>query len=156
MKNYYPLLIILILVYLFWNKLQSFFKGLVTPTSAEIRNQSTTAITKDGQSFDFRMWSADDWRKLKSPILIKESSVMDMVDKLQNSGILVYRDDEIMATLYRINYKSQLSYLSDKFRQSAIPVIKPFYDLHNFVKNKLSEENYQQISSYLNNLPNGF
>lgn len=156
MKSYLPLLGILVMVYLLWDRLSAFFKALVTPTSAEIRNQSTIAIGRDGKSFDFRMWSPDDWRKLKSAILIRKEAVDDMVDKLQNSGIIVYRDDEIMSVLYRINYKTQLSYLADNFKQSAIPIIKPFYDLHNFVKDKLSEENYQQITSYLNGLPNGY
>jgi len=156
MNKYIPYILILGLVYLLWDKIKGLWQSLTVPTYAEIRNQSSTAIDNSGQLFQFRMWSPDDWKKLQYPKLIKEESVLDMVDKLQNSGILVYRDDEIMSVLYRLNYKSQLSYLADKFKQSAIPIIKPFYDLHNFVKDKLSHENYQQINSYLNSLPNGY
>lgn len=95
------------------------------------------------------------YKQFNRPILITNAVVNDMVNTIENSfGILADDYDVILAQFKKLSYKTQVSYLAEKWQQ------KKGTDLLSFLGNGggifpwdgLSTDNLSSLISYVNNL----
>jgi len=100
-------------------------------------------------------WNPNYWKQFNRPIIITDNVVNDMIATIEDSfGVLSDNYDVILGQFKKLSYKSQVSYLADKWQQ------KKGTDFLSFLGNGggifpwdgLSNDHLSSLITYVNNL----
>jgi len=100
-------------------------------------------------------WNPNYWKQFKKPIIVTDKAADDILYIIQDSfGVLADNYDAILAQFKKLSYKTQVSYLADKWQQ------KKGTDLLSFLGNGgglfpwdgLSTEHLSNLITFVNNL----
>jgi len=146
-----------LLVYFLWDKIANAWDKMFQDNSDE---KGEALKDKDGKNFSFNIWSVGAYKNLVnsgySVKLWKSEFALKTAQELRDSGWLVYRDNEIMSAIRKAGFKTQINQLATLFSETYIPIVKPEKDLYQFLKDKLSDENFNSIINFISNLPKGY
>jgi len=107
-------------------------------------------LIKNESPFDPKLWKAK-----AGNIIITKAVTDDIINKIQNSFTLVSDNYEaILAQFKRLSYKTQISYLADKWREKKGTDLLYFLDNGGglFPWDGLTKENLNSLINYANNL----
>jgi hypothetical protein len=107
-------------------------------------------LIKNESPFDPKLWKAK-----SGNIIITKAVTDDIINKIQNSFTLVSDNYEaILAQFKRLSYKTQISYLADKWREKKGTDLLYFLDNGGglFPWDGLTKENLNSLINYANNL----
>jgi hypothetical protein len=95
------------------------------------------------------------WKQKSGSVIITNAVLDDIISKINKSFTLAYDSyDEVLAQFKRLTYKTQVSYLADKWREKKGSDLLYFLDngVGLFPWDGLTKENLNSIINYANNL----
>lgn len=100
-------------------------------------------------------WNPNYWKQFKNYQLITTKVVNDMINTIENSfGVLSDNYDVILAQFKKLSYKTQVSYLADKWQQQKGTDLLSFLGNGGgiFPWDGLSNDHLSSLITYVNNL----
>ena len=107
-------------------------------------------LIKNNSPFDPKFW-----KQKTGAVIITNLVLDDIINKINKSFTLAYDSyDEVLAQFKRLTYKTQVSYLADKWREKKGSDLLYFLDngIGIFPWDGLTKDNLDSIIKYANNL----
>lgn len=100
-------------------------------------------------------WNPNYWKQFNRPILITDKASDDIIAIIQDSfGVLADNYDSILAQFKKLSYKTQVSYLADKWQQQKGTDLLSFLGNGGgiFPWDGLSNDHLSSLITFVNNL----
>lgn len=117
--------------------------------------QSEETINLDNEAVNpLSFWSPNFWRTVSGAKILTSAAVENMATDIYNSFGLFNDCEECVISIFKqLNYKTQVSYLSDYFYKKYGFDLLSFLRGGNYPQDRLSDKDVNDINIFLSKLP---